>query len=364
MKEATRNSNIELLRIVSMLMILMLHYLLFGNILSQSTAEGIAYYGSWTLEAVCLISVDCYMLISGYFLSEKQFTSRRILSFYVQILFYTLVLAVFCFSLGIADLNMANLIQIIPVMGGRNWYVTAYFCLLFLSPVLNHVVQSMEKRRLRAVLIAQFVLLSVLHTFFFFTDTFRLEGGHSVWWYCFVYMLGAYYRKYDLRIDRKYYVLMALILVLPLGKFAIDTSDRIILRKLTEVLYAYDAFPVLITAILVFDFFVGVKIDSDQANKVIRLFGKTSFAVFYIHTFVLWGEIIWTALGSEKYIGSGMQVIHMIGCIVLVYLVCSAVELLRLRLFKALKINEHVSALSTIIDKKVIPGCDGEYSHR
>ena len=93
---------------------------------------------------------------------------------------------------------------------------------------------------------------------------------------------------------------MALILVLPLGKFAIDTSDRIILRKLTEVLYAYDAFPVLITAILVFDFFVGVKIDSDQANKVIRLFGKTSFAVFYIHTFVLWGEIIWTALGSEK----------------------------------------------------------------
>lgn len=360
MKKATRNSNIELLRIVSMLMILTLHYLLFGNVLSQSAAGSIAYYGNWTLEAVCLISVDCYMLISGYFLSQKQFTSRRILSFYVQILFYTLVLAMLCFSLGIADLNLANLIQIIPVMGGRNWYVTAYFCLLFLMPVLNHVVQSMEKKRLRAVLIAQFVLFSVLHTFFFFADTFRLEGGHSVWWYCFVYMLGAYYHKYEIRIGRKYYAFILLILLLPLSKLAVDSSDRIILRKLTEVLYTYDAFPVLIAAILVFDFFLGVEIHSDQADKIIRLFGKTSFAVFYIHAFTLWGEIIWTSLGSEKYIDSCMQLLHMTGCVIMVYLVCSAAELLRLRLFKALKINEFVSMLSKKIDEKVIPGYDGE----
>lgn len=154
---------------------------------------------------------------------------------------------------------------------------------------------------------------------------------------------------------------MLLILILPLSKFAIDFSDRIILRKLIEVLYTYDAFPVLITAVLVFDFFVGVKINSDQANKIICLFGKTSFAVFYIHIFTLWGEIIWTVLGSEKYIDSCMQLLHMTGCIVLVYLVCSAAELLRLRLFKALKINEFVSTLSKKIDEKVIPGYDREY---
>ena len=175
-------------------------------------------------------------------------------------------------------------------------------------------------------------------------------------------MLGAYYHKYEIRIERKYYILMLLILILPLSKFAVDSSDRIILRKLTEGLYAYDAFPVLITAVLVFNYFAGVKIDSDRANKVIRLFGKTSFAVFYIHTFMLWGEIIWTALGSEKYIDSGMQMIHMIGCVAMVYLVCSAAELLRLRLFKVLKINEFVSILSKKIDKKVIPGSDREYS--
>ena len=358
MKEAGRNSNMELLRIVSMLMVLSVHYLLFGNVLSRSTVGGAAYYACWTVEAIGHISVDCYMLISGYFLSRKQFTSRRILSFYVQVLFYTLVLAAFCFASGIADLTPANLIQIIPVMGGRNWYVTAYFCLLFITPALNQLVHSMEKKKLEALLAAQFILLSVLHPVFFFTDTLSLEGGHSLLWYCFVYMLGAYYRRYEIRIDKKYYALMLVILILPLSKFAVDASDRMILRRLPEALYAINSFPVLITALLVFDFFVGLRIKSDRANQIICLFGKTSFAVFYLHTFTLFGEEIWTVLGCETYIDSSMQLLHMAGCVILIYLVCSAAELIRLRIFSLLRINEAVSALAKRIDAKVIPKAD------
>ena len=362
MKEATRDSNIELLRIVSMLMTLTLHYLLFGSVLSRSTFGSVAYYGNWTLEAICHIGVDCFMLISGYFLSQKQFTSRRILSFYAQILFYTIVLSLLCFTLGIAERNIANLIQIIPVMGGRNWYVTAYVCLLFLMPALNHVVHSMDRKSLRAVLIGQFILLSVLHTFFFFADTFRLESGHSAWWYCFVYMIGAYYRKYEIRINKKSQALAFLILLLPLSKFVIDSSDHAVLRNLIQVLYAYDSFPVLITALIVFDYFVRIRIHSEQANRIICLFGKTSFAVFYIHVFILWGERIWVALGSEKFINSGMQLIHMIGSVVAVYLACSVAEVLRLQLFQVLKINETISAVSKKIDAKLIPAPEQKHA--
>lgn len=362
MMKAARDSNIELLRIVSMLMTLTLHYLIFGNVLSRSAFGSAAYYGNWTLEAICLISVDCYMLISGFFLSQKKFTSRRILSFYAQILFYTIIMAILCFSLGIADLNTANLIQIVPVMGGRNWYVTAYFCLLFLTPVLNHVVHTMERRKLRAVLTALFVLLSVLHTFFFFSDTFRLENGHSVWWYCFVYMIGAYYRKYEIRINRKTYALALLILLLPLSKLIIDSSDHAVLRSLIQVLYAYDSFPVLVASVIVFDFFVRIKIHSERVNKIICLFGKTSFAVFYIHVFILWGEKIWTALGSEKYVDSSMQMIHLLACVASVYFACSAAEIIRLRLFQALKIDGAISAVSKKIDVKVIPASEKEYA--
>lgn len=360
--KAARDSNIELLRIVSMLMTLTLHYLLFGNALTMSAFGSAAYYGNWTLEAVCLTSVDCYMLISGFFLSQKNFTSRRVLSFYAQILFYTIVLALLCFSLGIEDLNTANLIQIVPVMGGKNWYVTAYFCLLFLTPILNHVVHSMERRRLKAVLTALFILLSVLHTLFFFTDTFRLENGHSVWWYCFVYMIGAYYRKYEIRLSRKTHALGLMILLLPLSKFVVDSSEHTVLRSLTQVLYAYDSFPVLVASLVMFDCFVQIRIRSERANKIICLFGKTSFAVFYIHAFVLWGEKIWTALGSEKYIGSNLQLIHLIASVAAVYIACSAVEIIRMYLFQALKIDEAISAVSKKIDAKVIPAPEKKYA--
>ena len=90
MKEAARNSNMELLRIVSMLMVLSLHYLLFGNVLSLSTVGGAAYYACWTVEAVCHISVDCYMLISGYFLSGAEYRIKRILIVIAEVFFYTI----------------------------------------------------------------------------------------------------------------------------------------------------------------------------------------------------------------------------------------------------------------------------------
>ena len=73
---------------------------------------------------------------------------------------------------------------------------------------------------------------------------------------------------------------------------------------------------------------------------------------------ILWGEKIWVALGSEKFINSSMQLVHMTGSIVAVYLACSIVEVLRLQLFQVLKINEAISAVSKKIDAKVIPASE------
>ena len=54
--------------------------------------------------------------------------------------------------------------------------------------------------------------------------------------------------------------LFLLILLLPLSKLIIDSSDHAVLRSLIQVLYAYDSFPVLAASVIVFDFFVILKI--------------------------------------------------------------------------------------------------------
>ena len=69
----TRNNvGVELLRILAMMMIVGLHYMNFGGILWSDAICNRRL--AWLLEAFCIVAVNCYVLISGYFLvSSKSF---------------------------------------------------------------------------------------------------------------------------------------------------------------------------------------------------------------------------------------------------------------------------------------------------
>ena len=74
-----RQMNYELLRIIAMLMIVCLHYLSKGGALGdpkqELTTNG---YLAWLIEAFCLVAVNVYVLISGYFgVDSQNFTIRK-----------------------------------------------------------------------------------------------------------------------------------------------------------------------------------------------------------------------------------------------------------------------------------------------
>ena len=64
-----RQLNYEILRILAMLMIVSLHYFSKGGLLSSPISNPISAtgYTVWLLEAFCLVAVNVYVLISGYF---------------------------------------------------------------------------------------------------------------------------------------------------------------------------------------------------------------------------------------------------------------------------------------------------------
>ena len=88
-EKKTRQANIELLRIVAMLMIIVLHYLDKGEILvlftRESTAMQIVHR---QIQIFCIVAVNLYVLISGYFLTESRFTIKKMVVLWAQVLFY------------------------------------------------------------------------------------------------------------------------------------------------------------------------------------------------------------------------------------------------------------------------------------
>ena len=88
--EGKRNANMDLLRIISMIMVTMLHALTKSDLLpfmgSEVTVNG---WIAWIFEALSVAAVNIFMLISGYFLISSKFKVGRLVEIVLQTAFYT-----------------------------------------------------------------------------------------------------------------------------------------------------------------------------------------------------------------------------------------------------------------------------------
>ncbi|WP_353885604.1 acyltransferase family protein [uncultured Veillonella sp.] len=93
----------ELLRIFAMLMIVGMHYMNFGGILWSNDINSITNRRiAWLLEAFCFVAVNCYVLVSGYFLVQtKKFEWRKALKLWCHVTIYTILFFVIsCLYMG------------------------------------------------------------------------------------------------------------------------------------------------------------------------------------------------------------------------------------------------------------------------
>lgn len=356
MKTNSKNVRIELLRFVSMLMILMLHYFNQGKVLSLTSEGSMSFYLVWTIEGICFISVNIYMFISGYFLSCKTYTWKRLISFYATILVYTVLLSIVCTIVGWAQWDVKTILSVFPIIGSRkNWYVTIYFAIIIISPLLNCIVKNMEKIVYKRMLILLFFLFSMFPTVFFWVDQFDLNDGYSILWYGYLYLVAAYIRKYGVNIKNRTLIIMfSGIIIVPISRFVIIklSSSYAILKGATNILYSYNSFPVFLASLALFIIVInkGVREKNNWVDTIILILGETSFGVFFIHSFVLIRDNLWVYLGSKNYIDTPYQVLHGIGCIVLVYIVCSIIDLGRKYAFKYLGVDSLVRKIYQKLD--------------
>lgn len=88
-----RQANYELLRIIAMFMVVTLHYLNHtGMLLTAGGEGGGARFLGMLVESFCIVAVNVYVMISGYFLVEAGFKVKRIVTLVCQVLFYAVMI--------------------------------------------------------------------------------------------------------------------------------------------------------------------------------------------------------------------------------------------------------------------------------
>lgn len=143
MKVKERESKFELLRIVSMVMIMAGHYCYHGGLMFNGSSS------NWMLSAFLKpggkLGVTCFALISGYFMGKKDFDFMTVIKVACQTVFYSILWTVIIFAMDGGIGIKAVVRQLFSPVYGGYWYVTAYLSMCLLTPLLNLISSRIEK---------------------------------------------------------------------------------------------------------------------------------------------------------------------------------------------------------------------------
>lgn len=344
--KTTRGSNLELLRILCMLLII-------GDHLTGQS--GIADYTTLLSSfAFCLIGcgsrIACsvFVLIGGWFLCEQPYKTRRPLSLWLSLWLYTVPVTLLCKLAGL-DVSWGALRwAAFPASTRQLWFISDYLLLLLCVPLLNRLLRGLSRPAHRGLLAVLAVPLIVYPTLFG-------ENGavsDTAWMFLYEYLLIAYLRRWP---DNRLAHLLqhrAAALGLGLGLPLLNTILRAVLETsgLTDgkafqyMAYyrtALGALPNLLAALALFYLFKGL--DLGCVRWVNALAGIT-LGVYILHQVPAFRGFLWNGLlQAEAHHGS---VGYTLLAILAVFLGCAAVDTLRTalvmrplentRLFKAL----------------------------
>ena len=148
MSKQSRLPNVELLRIVSMLLIITGHLLgeNGADLLGKTDQFSTQWYILWAIEAFCVAGTNCFVIISGYFMIDSTFSWKKVLKLCFQVWFYSYTLYAINLIVNPATFSIRNLFKVAtPILGRSWWFISTYLGLYILSPFINMLLKSISK---------------------------------------------------------------------------------------------------------------------------------------------------------------------------------------------------------------------------
>jgi len=349
---------LELLRIVSMIMIITLHFLGHGGVLTSVRIFSPVYYFAWFFEGISYVAVNCYVLISGYFLVVSGFNLKKFLVILGQVFFYSVGIYFVLVYIGQIEFNSKALVlSFLPVLSKQYWFVTIYIGMYIMSPFINLAIRAMTSKQHLICIIMTTFLFSIWPNIFFFSGTLSFGGGEGVVWFIVLYLVAAYLRLYyqpSYKMKKYIYIYIIITLLLPLSRFMIsmlsitslsDIFSADLFIKGSSIFYSYNSILVYPSSIALFVLFLNINIKNEYFKKVILLFSPLTFGVYLIHDNKHMRFVLWEYVNAPLYISQWYFPIFMVVIIMLIYLACSFIEKLRKTLFRPIEQSDWLDRL-------------------
>ena len=330
------HTGIEVLRILAMLMIVSLHYLGKGGIL-ETTQLSTNYLLGSLIDSFCYVCVNCYVLISGYFLvKSSDFKIEKACKLWLQIFFYSVGIFFLLSCFNIVPFSLKNMLKsFLPIKVATYWFATAYMGLYLLFPYLNKLIITLSKKDYQKLIL---ILVGVFSVYSFGNDTFHADKGYSPIWFIVLYFIGGYIRIFNPFDENKKillgYIFLSLFLFITRIVIYNIGSYLGLADKHEELFYAYNSPIVLLASVALFLFFSNTVVSSLWLIRLINFFAPLTFGVYLIHEHFLIRDLLWKNwLNVPAFHNSNYFFLHYIISVVIVFVICAIIEKGRQKIF-------------------------------
>lgn len=191
-----RNSSIELLRIISMIMVLCLHCnkdILITNDFQMLAINRVLIC---FIEALSIVAVDVFVLITGYYsVANTRIKWRKIADLVFLTSGYGGGIFLLGCVLGAESFSVKEFLKcLFPYFFNRVWFVNCYIVLLVFSPFINKLLRDLTLRSFRLLLALMILFFSIWPTFL--PNPLSNDGGYGIISFVLLYCIGFYLRQY------------------------------------------------------------------------------------------------------------------------------------------------------------------------
>lgn len=277
-----RDSNMELLRCVAMLLVIVAHTDFLSLGVPQYTeivACPFSVFFRFFVQALSVVCVDVFILLSGWYGIKP--TTNRFCEFLFQVFFFSLLIYIVLVLIEPNNyLNLKSVSKVLMLNSGDYWFVKSYILLYLFSPILNVFVECCNSSKQFLLFLFPFFIFQTIYGWLSINGANELGGGYSAISFMGLYLLARYMRLYPHRYTMlnayQYFIIFfSIVLFLTVISYGITLMDIPVVGRI----FTYTNPLVIFESMTLVYAFSKIKIKSDVINWI----AISCFAVYLIH---------------------------------------------------------------------------------
>ena len=321
-----RNSSVEMLRIVAMMMIVISHASVHGGYPERnSVVEFNNHFLNWAILGN--LGTNIYVLITGYFLCTKQFDVKWVLKPLTQVWFYSVLCGLIQLVVEGSVSGKEIIAILFPTIFQKYWFFTAYFVLMLLAPYINILINNASQKQFQTCLLTMIVLWCVILSF---TNQDMLSS-EMIRMFMY-YMIGAYFKMYPdnyLAVSGiRNWLASVSMLLLFLSSTTIRFVNEHVVYLISETSFINEFSVITVGASV--GLFLIAAYHAHWENSFVNTIASCTFGVYLLHDNPFMRKVIWRNwLDNTVWYDSGWLMFYILLSVLLVFAACLPIELLR-----------------------------------